>query len=258
MREATMKEKLHFFDCNCSIGRTGYPHLLDISDVQGLKREMEIAGIEEALVYHSISRDAHPPLGNSLLLEKVKDMKELYPVWLVIPHHTKEMDRPEKLLKEMKKKGIKAVRMYPTRNYHSFSLSEWSSGELLSSLEGSRVPLILDIEIVSWEDVQAILKSHPKLPLVVSNCSYRHNRFIYPLLEKNNNLYIEISRFMGGGAIEDLVRRFGAHSLLFGTNMPHYTGTAAVALLTYADIEDREKEAIASGNLRNIIEEMWP
>jgi len=253
-----MKEKLRFFDCNCSIGRTGYPHLLDISDVQGLKREMEIAGIEQALVYHSIARDAHPPLGNSLLLEKIKDRKEFHPVWVVIPHHTDEMDKPRQLLQEMKAKGIKAARMYPTRNHHSFSLSEWSSGELLSSLESARVPLILDIEIVSWEDVQFILRSHPQLSLIISNCSYRHNRFIYPLLEKNKNLYIEISRFMGAGAIEDLVRRFGAHPLLFGTNMPQYTGTAAVALLTYADIEDKEKQAIASGNLAKIIEEMWP
>jgi len=253
-----MRKKLHFFDCNCSIGRTGYPHLLDIPDIHGLRQEMKIAGIEEALVYHTAARDAHPPLGNSMLLEEIKGIKELHPTWVVIPHHTEEMPQPQELIQEIKEKGIKAVRMYPTRNYHSFSLSEWSSGELLAKLEQSRIPLFLDIEIVSWEDVHNVLKNYPKLPLIISNCSYRHNRYIYPLLEKHKNLYIEISRFMGAGAIENLVKLFGAHPLLFGTNMPQYTGTAAVALVTYADIEDKDKEAIAGRNLRKILEEMWP
>ena len=37
--------KLAFFDCNCSIGRVPYPLLMDISDAQGLRREMDTAGI---------------------------------------------------------------------------------------------------------------------------------------------------------------------------------------------------------------------
>jgi predicted TIM-barrel fold metal-dependent hydrolase len=58
---------------------------------------------------------------------------------------------------------------------------------------------------------------------------------------------------MGGGAIEDIVKHFGPESLLFGTNMPQYTGTAAVSLLTYADISREDKQAIAGDNLRNLL-----
>ena len=49
--------KLKFFDCNCSIGRIAYPLLYDIHDVDGLINEMDVAGIEEALVYHALARD---------------------------------------------------------------------------------------------------------------------------------------------------------------------------------------------------------
>jgi hypothetical protein len=251
-------EKLRFFDCHCSIGRTGYPHLLDIPDVTGLRREMEIAGVEDALVYHSVARDGHPPLGNALLLEELKGQEGLYPVWVLLPHHTGETPAPDKLIPEMKSKGIKAARLYPTRTHHSFSLAEWCAGELLGWLEGARIPLILDIEIVTWEDIFMLLKTYPHLPLIISNCSYRHNRFLYPLWEKFENLYVEVSRFMGAGAVEDVVRRFGARRLLFGTNMPQYTGTAAVALIAYAEIPRRDKEAIAGANLRDILKEMWP
>jgi len=250
--------KLAFFDANCSVGRTGYPHLFDIPDAAGLKREMATAGVEEALVYHTIARDADPPLGNSFLMIEIKGSKGLYPVWIVLPHHTAEMAPPDKLLFEMKALGIRAVRMYPTRTQQSFALADWCAGELLSALDAAHVPLILDAEIVSWEDVHSLLKTYPYLPLIMANCTYRHNRFLYPLFAKYPNLYVETSRFMGGGAIEDVVKRFGPRPLLFGTNMPQYTGTAAVALITYADIGQKDKAAIAGGNLRRILKEMWP
>ena len=248
--------KLRFFDCICSIGRTGYPHLLDIPDVRGLRQEMEIAGIEEALVFHTVSRDASPSLGNSLLLEEIKGASELHPVWVVIPHHTGEMPHPEELLKKMKEKGVKAVRIYPTRNFHGFSIEEWCAGQLLASLEKARIPLIIDVEIVTWEGVQTLLNNHSRLPLIASNCSYRHNRFIYPLLEKHNNLFIETSRFMGAGTIEDVVNRFSSRPLLFGTNMPQYTGTASVSLITYAEIDEKDKKAIAGENLSRLLKEI--
>jgi predicted TIM-barrel fold metal-dependent hydrolase len=251
-------EKLAFFDANCSLGRTGYPHLFDIPDLAGLKQEMATAGVEEALVYHTVARDADPPLGNSLLMKDIQGEERLYPVWVVLPHHTAEMSPPEKLLAEMKARGVRAVRMYPTRAQHGFSLADWCAGELLAALDAARVPLILDTEVTGWEEVRGLLDATPRLPLIMANCSYRHNRFLYPLFEKYPNLHVEISRFMGGGAVEDVVERFGSGRLLFGTNMPQYTGTAAVALITYASIDRKDKEAIAGGNLRRILEGMWP
>ncbi len=249
--------KLIFFDCNCSVGRVAYPHLYDIPDVEGLQKEMKTAGIEDALVYHIVARDGHPPVGNSMLMEVIKDIPELHPVWVLLPHHTGEMLHPDKLLLEMKKNNVKAVRLYPKANYHSFSISEWCSGELLSALEEEHIPIILDMATISWEDVYTILGNHQQLPVIAATCSYRNNRYIYPLLEKYKNLSIELSRFMGAGTIEDIVERFGSNHILFGTNMPQYTGTAAVSILTYSDIDQKAKQAIAGGNLSNLLKEVW-
>jgi hypothetical protein len=250
-------QKLKFIDCNCSLGRVAYPHLYDIPDVKGLLKEMDTAGIEEALVYHIVARDGYPPVGNSMLMEQIKNIPGLYPVWVVLPHHTGEMPHPDKLLPEMKENNVKAVRVYPKANYHSFSISEWSSGELLGALEEEHIPLILDLETVTWEDVYTILENHKQLPVIAATCSYRNNRYIYPLLKKYKNLFIELSRFMGAGTIEDMVKHFGSYHLLFGTNMPQYSGTAAVSLLTYSDIDQKAKQAIAGGNLSNLLMEVW-
>ena len=247
--------KVPFFDCNTSVGRAGYPHLADNQDAAGLEREMEIAGIEEALVSHVVAREGHPPLGNALLEKEIAGRPNLHPVWVLLPHHTGEMPPPDELLAEMREKGVKAARLYPGRARHSFSLADWCCGPLLDVLDAARLPLLLDIEVVSWEDVFALLNRYQRLPVVVSNCSYRHNRFLYPLWERFDNLYVETCRFLGAGTVEDVVRRFGAGRLLFGSNMPQYTGTAIVARITYADIPPGDKEAIASGNLKRLLEE---
>ena len=155
----------------------------------------------------------------------------------------------------MRKKNVRAVRMYPTRTWHSFSMAEWNVGELLSALDEARVPLMLDLEIVTWDTVQTILEKHPHLPVIATNVSYRHNRFTYPLFERYDTIYIETSRYFGFCIIEEVVSRFGAKRILFGTNMPQYTGTAPVSNLTYADISREDKEAIAGGTLRKLLEE---
>lgn len=249
-------QKLNFFDCNCTVGRVMRPMLFDIPDVEGLLKEMKTAGIEEALVYHTVAKEGYPPFGNSLLMEEIKDRKELHPVWVLLPHHTGEMEHPEVLLPKLKKNNVKAVRIYPHVNYHGFSISEWCSGELFDALEQERIPLFLDMETVTWENVLTLIKNHKQLPIVAANCNYRHNRSIYPILEKNENLFIELSRFMGAGTIEDIVKRFGSKRLLFGSNMPQYSGTAVVSYLTYAEIERKDKEAIARENIINLLKEV--
>jgi predicted TIM-barrel fold metal-dependent hydrolase len=250
-------DKLTYYDCNCSIGRVGYPLLLDIPDVAGLKKEMAVAGVERAMVSHSLARFGDPVLGNSRLMAEIAGDPDLDPVWFLLPHHTEEMLLSWRLLEELKAGRVRAVRMDPGRAQHGFSLAAWCAGELLEALEDARLPLILDAELVTWDEVQDLLHRHARLPVIMANCSYRHNRFLYPLFEGSTNFYVEISRFLGAGTIEDVVRRYGPRPLLFGTNMPLYTGTAAVGRLAYAEIDRADKEAIAGGNLSRLILETW-
>jgi hypothetical protein len=250
-------DKLTYYDCHCSIGRVGYPLLLDIPDVAGLKKEMAAAGVERALVSHALARSGDPVLGNARLMAEIAGDPDLDPVWFLLPHHTGEMPPPRRLLEELKAGHVRAVRMDPGRAQHGFSLAAWCAGGLLEALDEARLPLMLDAELVTWDEVQDLLDRHPGLPVIMANCSYRHNRFLYPLFERYRNLYVETSRFLGAGTIEDVVRRFGSRPLLFGTNMPQYTGTAAVGRLAYAEIEPADKDAVAGGNLRRLVAETW-
>jgi predicted TIM-barrel fold metal-dependent hydrolase len=245
--------KLAYFDCNCCVGRVAYPLLHDISGTEGLIREMDTAGVEEALVFHTVARDSDPVTGNRMLLDEIAGNDRLHPVWVVLPHHTGEMPVPGELLKDIAENGVRAVRMYPTGNSQGFSLADWNAGALLGALAEAAVPLMLDIEIAGWESVADILKRYTTLPLIVVDANYRHNRFSYPLFEQYDNFHLELSRHFGAGIIEDIVARFGSERLLFGTNMPQYTGSAAVSLLTYSEVSRADKENIAGDNLRRLL-----
>jgi hypothetical protein len=248
---------LSYFDCNCSIGRVPYPYLIDIPDVEGLKKEMDTAGIEEALVFHSVARDTDPALGNARLMEALAGEPRLHPCWVVIPHYAGDLPAPGSLLKDMEANGVRAVRMFPTPANHNYSLSEWNSGELLGALAEARVPLMLDLEILGWDPIVTVLKNHPALPVIATTVNYRQNRFTHALFGEYGNLYLETSRYFGAGIFEDVVPRFGSRQILLGSNMPRFTGTAVVSMLTYADIPRADKEAIAGGNLRRLLKEAY-
>ena len=68
--------------------------------------------------------------------------------------------------------------------------------------------------------------------------------------------YVNRARMMSAHELATRARRqarFGAERLLFGTNMPQGAGSAAIAMITYADISLEEKKLIASENLNRIL-----
>ena len=245
-----MNEQLRFFDCNAQVGRYSVKHSEAFTTVEELLAEMEYVGISEALVYHALSKEYDPSTGNQLLIKEVQG-KPLHPCWVVMPHYTGEIPQPEHLLAEMKQSGVRAIRLFPV--LHQFRLSDWCSGELLDMAEANQIPVFLDFDQTNWDEVAALLKSHPKLNLILLKTSYRVNRYLYPLFEKYENLRIECATYQTARGIEAICQRFGAGRLLFGTGLPVLEAGPSIALITYAEISEAEKHLIASENLRKLL-----
>ena len=230
---------------------------------------MSSAGIEEALVFHSMARDANPPLGNKLLHEEIDNIPGLYPVWVILPHHTDEMEKPVNLIRIIIDSGVKAVRMFPgppvplpefTSQLHRYSLIETVCGELLGILQQHRIPLFLEAQtfnaapLIGWDRIEWILHSYPDLPLIIGGLRQRDNRTLYALMDRFACLYLDITLFATHRGIEDMVRRFGAERMLFGSGLPVYAGGGSVIQLRYAEIEESQKQMIAGNNLRALLE----
>jgi predicted TIM-barrel fold metal-dependent hydrolase len=69
---------------------------------------------------------------------------------------------------------------------------------------------------------------------------------------------IEISGYQPHRAIEEIAQRFGARRLLFGSGLPVFEPGSAVAMVTYAELPQDQKQMIAGGNLESLLEQAKP
>ena len=211
--------------------------------------------IADALIYHALSKEHHPAVGNRLLMDRIASCDRLHAVWVVMPSHTGEFPDEEQLVDEMAAQGVRAVRVFPHPDRHNFSLRPWAADRLLEALQRERIPLFVDEEEIGFDTVDELCREYPELPLVLTSVGYRSDRFLYPLWQKFPNLHIELSSYCGHGGIETLVERFGARRFLFGTRLPYFTPGSAIGMLGYAAISEADRRLIAGGNLRNLLQQ---
>ncbi len=246
---------LSFFDSNCVIGkrsirRSGYRNEAEFYSVDDLLAEMDHAGIDSALVYHSLAKEYDPMTGNIMLMDEIKGYDRLYPCWVVIPGGTNEIPEPAELVNNMVAQNVRAVRIFPSD--HLFSLSDWCSGDLMRELEKHKIVVIVEIDQVGWEGIYSLASRFPGLPIIIANLNYRVNRYLYPILEKCKNVYVEISGYQIHKGLESIGIRFGADRLIFGTRMPYFTPGPALTMVNYLLANNTEKEMIAGGNLSRL------
>ncbi len=256
-------EELTFFDANCMVGKwSAYSERFPLGR-QALIREMDKYKIEKALVYSAQSREYHPVVGNEALMEGIEGDNRLYPSWSALPHFSDEMPSPEEFIGLMKEKKVRSVRLFPDDSVHRFSLEEWSMGRLFDRLEEARVPVFLDFTNLSFngddfsaDSIYSICHHHPNLPVIILQPGYRTCRTLFPLLDRFNNLYVEISRFLVHRGVEYICKNFGPERLIFGTKLPHQSPGLAVTMVVYANISQEEKRMIAGGNLERLLKEV--
>ncbi len=257
--------KVPLFDANCCIGRSSRRPPWETTSVEELLREMDYCGIEWAMVHHVTAMEHHPNIGNLALMNEIAGQQRLVPCWVVLPGHTGEMPpsvpewrygaevRHHRPVSWMLGRGIRAVRMCP--KLHGYTLTPAVWGELFTELGHHRVPAFIDCDQLSWSELDTICSEFSRVPMVLSNTGYRISRDLYGVLKQHRNLFMEISRYEVHFGIDDICERFGARRLLFGTGYPKYAPGCAITMLACAQISAHDKELIASGNLRRLLEE---
>lgn len=251
--------ELSFFDANCQIGRYNYRQEGAPFSVDESLADMRDLGIGRRLVYHAVAKENNVAAGNELLQKAIAGVPQLVPCWGVSTWVGGELPEPDKLLADMRDRGVRAARFF--RRYYHVPMSEWSMGRLWSALEEARVPLFFDyglrwcnIEELDCDEIHGLCAAHPHLPVVLTQHRIRFNRQVAALLDACPNFHLELSGWWHYRGVEDVVRRFGAQRLLFGTDWPYLDSSFAIAAVTYADISDAERAAVAGGNLTALME----
>ena len=223
-----MNEQVSFFDCNASFGMSmsnQFGVYRPCLDVEGLLAEMDWAGIDQALVYHTLMRDQSPVVGHAALAESIVGQPRLVGTWAILPPQTDELPSTPDFFVAMSEANVRALWAFPRE--HRYLLDRMAFGSLLDEVSERRIPLFIPRDAAgtmphdTWALVYRLLSQYPQLTLVLAaHGPWGEDRFFRPLLERFPHFYLDISRYELDAGLRDLVANYGADHLLFGSNFP--------------------------------------
>lgn len=277
-----MVKTITFFDCNCSIGvrcrhERGFPRFGQITTVKQLLDEIEYYGIDIALVSHFEHEGLDDREKNLWLSKEIAEEDRLYAAWTIIPDKLNK-DINKEVLENNK---VRAVCLFPLVD--RYPLSDWIVGDLFKKLNKLRLITILHVvsrtydnytaiggsveehlggnyrnEGLYWDKVYELANKYPKIPFVLARITGDgggYGRMIHMLLDKLDNIYIELSNYHCLNSIDDMVSRHGPDRFLFGTWLPFQDPGQTIAHLNYAEISQKDKEMIAGKNFEKLFKE---
>ena len=245
---------LRFIDCNCMVGLPATAHEFKIclpDEIEYIERKF---GITASYAYHIAAFDLHPIDGNHAIDTVCESNSFFRPVWVLLPNDTGEFYDPPELMLRMKQHSVQMARIFPRYNDHGFLISTWSCGTLINELAEAGMPLLMDAEQAEWDQINTLMSAFPKLKLIITNLYYRYGRIMLSLMKRHKNLFCETSGLRSFELLQTFCESVGVTQLVFGTGMGLYSAGSAVSMITYARIQQEEKEAIANGNLCRILE----
>jgi hypothetical protein len=248
----TGDEAMDWFDCFAGFGVASKPAARFSATADELLEDLGFCGVHEALVFHAAMVDESAQSGNALVVQQTGDHPRLHPTWAILPPQTGEMGDVARFAEDMKANGVRALRACPAE--HKYLLNGLTFGPLLEEMAARRIPLLVGPE---WEAITALLGEFPTLTaIVVGHGEWGDDRYFRPLLERYTGLHVDISCYHQDHGISDLVARYGADRLLYGSGYPEHQMGGALLCVARADIPEADRAAIAGGNLRRLLAEV--
>lgn len=247
------KAALAWLDAHCWIGLGPQETLRPVTTFGETRQILERYGIRRAIVAHAAARDCDPTAGNRLLIEAIAGEESFWGAAVLAPGAPLEESRA--CVRSLVARKIRVVRVFP--RLHNWLLSSWCAGPWLDVLEELRLPLAVWHTEASWDDVAAVCRAHPRLPVIVEGPNRKllyHNRVYYRLLEQFANFHLEIHNLVGYLGVDDVVRRFGSRQLIFGTFFPRQDPNVPMMLVTHGGLSRTDQENVAYANMERLID----
>src|SRR5690606_29183441 len=156
----------------------------------------------------------------------------------------------------------RAARLYPnstddivdeSQYPRHYELIDIVVGPLMRALAARTIPLFIDITQIRRSEVLDLCAHSPERPVIVTNLHYTHKRNLFAGFAHYPNLHAEISGYHVHHGLEEVCAEFGPNRLIFGTRLPTFTPSSALAMVRYADLGPEEQRAIAGDNLRRLL-----
>jgi hypothetical protein len=260
---------IHFFDANHWLASSYYylsSSLYSIGEKKGgvdnIKERLKDNDIEKVIITSKLAFGYDWNTGNKNLHKTNLSsyIDGLYYGYIINTdiYFTYEFD---KYLKEAYKNKVRLFRLFPKRQL--FFINDSYMKKVYKVLSERKFPIMLDLKQLDitgnkYFDIdvlEKILDENKGMPVILETslkqCMF--SRFYFPLLEKFDNLYLEVSGLLLYDQIEHYVEKFGSKRLIFGTNHPDLPIEVNTNRIILSDISDKDKRNIAFDNLNEII-----
>ena len=244
---------MQFIDINCMLGE--WIHNLRFKTAEELQEEMKRLNIVDSFVFHSRSWFDDAREGNDSIVSETKAHKNLIPVISLTSLIEQEFGGRNAIIDFIKANEIGAVKLFPSD--HSYTLNPWNIEKLFSILDELKMPVLIECRprsgSVDYNEIYETARIFKNTPIILLTVGYRGLRVFYEIFERCSNIHIDTSTFITYHGIEDVVKYFGPERILFGTRMPFIEAGVSVGRIIYADISQKDKEKIASGNALELL-----
>jgi predicted TIM-barrel fold metal-dependent hydrolase len=179
----------------------------------------------------------------------------MYGVWSILPSCTGEIPPPASLPAEMKKNGISALTLNPLAN--RFLPCSAVIGDYLEMAQERAIPVLLNTgRGLAIESAECLMREFRQLTAILTfdNC-WPSDRLLRPFLEEYPNLCLDMTYVQTAGGLPDIVKKYTARRILFGSGYPECYMGAHMMVIKHAPISEADRELVAGGNLKRILGE---
>ena len=240
------------FDVNASFGKpcTGGAEFPSIKD---RLVTMDRLGISRALVWNTESIQNHALSSNQALLDEIRMTAgaegRIFPALTVSNLLLYEHDGVAALARQLKSMPCHALRFANVMGRLTLMQLE----PVVRQLRNLKPFIILKQDQAAVEDILEFSAAFPSVTLVLTDVMWSPCVIVFVLLRRRKNIMLDTSWLHSFGAIEVVVKHFGANRLFFGTGSKSHNG-AAIAALARAELTTAQRRLIAHGNLDRLTE----
>ena len=202
------------FDANGSFGsssaeRPAFPGPKD------LLAHLDRLGVERALVWNTEARQGNCPEANRRLLSQIGRSpvarRRLVPAFTISPTMVYEHGAVEGLRKAVNAAGVAALRL-PTAVTGAHSLRQ--TEPILDALSSRRPVVLVNNNDADGPDLLALAQRLPSVCFILTDVMWPRYVFVFDLMRRCPNVLVETSWLHTTGAIELIIKEFGADGMM--------------------------------------------
>ncbi len=249
---------MRFFDSLLSIGRTNRAVAEAPLDADQALALMDRYDVAEAMVVHTVGRDADAELGNQTIA--TVDHPRLHRIWCIEPACVVDESAGDFVERALSHRA-RAFLINPcARNIRIDRCVRLRA--IAEILERRRIPLFATYrqwdagqDNIDWYDLADFCNRFPKLPVIGWEFRSRANRPLFDALAAADNLRVCLASVWQAQMLEQICNSFGAYRLLFSLGLPALDPAMFQAVVTYANVAPSTRRAVAEGNMQTLLKE---